>query len=96
MATTFTVPEVFGEDFDMTISEAIGNDHETLDAYADQIKSAKTLQEKTEWRNEFTWALARHAISEELTLYPSMEKYLGKEGIELADVDREQHMTVSI
>lgn len=95
MATTFTVPEAFGKDLDMTISEAIGNDHKTLDAYADQIKSASTLQEKTEWRNQFTWALARHAISEELTLYPSMEKYLGKEGVELADVDREQHMAVS-
>lgn len=39
--------------------------------------------------------MSKHAISEELTLYPSMEKYLGKEGVELADVDREQHMAVS-
>ena len=94
MATTSTVPEYFGKDIDMTISEAIGNDHKTLDAYADQLKSASTLQEQIEWRNQFTWALARHAISEEMTWYPAMEKHLGKEGIELADVDREQHMAV--
>lgn len=77
-----------------TISEAISNDHENLDVYADKIKSSTTLEEKTRWRNQFTWTLARHAISEELTVYPAMEKYLGQEGIDLTNVDREQHQAV--
>jgi len=78
-----------------TISEAISNDHANLDVYADKIKSSTTLSEKTEWRNQFTWTLARHAISEELTMYPAMEKHLGREGTDLTDVDRAQHQAVS-
>ena len=78
-----------------TISEAISADHGAIDVYAENIKTASTLQEKIEWRNQFTWALARHAVSEELTLYPIMEDKLGQKGKELADVDREQHMAVS-
>lgn len=83
------------DDEQRTISEAISADHGAIDVYAENIKTASTLQEKIEWRNQFTWALARHAVSEELTLYPVMEKKLGQEGKELADVDREQHMAVS-
>lgn len=79
-----------------TISEAIGADHGAIDLYAENIKNASTSQEKIEWRNQFTWALARHAVSEELTMYPVMEKKLGQKGKELADVDREQHMAVSL
>ncbi|KAL9063749.1 MAG: hypothetical protein Q9161_009299 [Pseudevernia consocians] len=77
-----------------TISEAIGADHGAIDLYAENIKTASTLQEKVQWRNQFTWALARHAVSEELTMYPVMEEKLGQKGKELADVDREQHMAV--
>ncbi|KAL8931885.1 MAG: hypothetical protein Q9216_007040 [Gyalolechia sp. 2 TL-2023] len=77
-----------------TISEAIGQDHQSLDLYASQIRSAATLEDKTKWRNQLTWALARHAISEELTMYPAMEKHLGEEGVQLTDKDREQHQAV--
>ncbi|KAL8663307.1 MAG: hypothetical protein Q9202_003943 [Teloschistes flavicans] len=77
-----------------TISEAIGNDHQALDQYADNIKSATTLEDKTKWRNQLTWALARHAISEELTMYPAMEQHLGEEGLQLTNTDREQHQAV--
>lgn len=78
-----------------TISDAIGNDHKIIDSYADKIRTSTTLDDKTKWRNQFTWALARHAISEELTVYPAMEKHMGQEGIELTDVDRQQHQAVS-
>lgn len=77
-----------------TISEAIGNDHKALDQYADNIKSAQSIEDKTKWRNQLTWALARHAISEELTMYPAMEKHLGEEGLQLTNTDREQHQAV--
>ena len=77
-----------------TISEALGKDHQTIDSYAEKIKTSTSLEAKTEWRNQFTWALARHAVSEELTVYPAMEKHMGQEGIELTNVDRQQHQAV--
>ncbi len=77
-----------------TISEVIGDDHKTIDSYADNIKTSMTLKAKIGWRNQFTWALARHAISEELTVYPAMEKHMGQEGIDLTNVDRQQHQAV--
>ncbi|KAL8823036.1 MAG: hypothetical protein Q9170_008380 [Blastenia crenularia] len=77
-----------------TISEAISADHKSLDLYADKIRSSTTLEDKIKWRNQLTWALARHAISEELTMYPAMEKHLGDEGLRLTNTDREQHQAV--
>ena len=77
-----------------TISEAIGADHHSFDVYVDNIKSATDDAEKVRWRNQLTWTLARHAISEELTLYPAMEKYLGDEGKKLTKMDKEQHQGV--
>ncbi|TKA68538.1 hypothetical protein B0A49_06711, partial [Cryomyces minteri] len=51
-----------------TISEALGNDHKYLDHCYEQIKAGADLETKTQWRNQLTWALARHAISDELTV----------------------------
>ena len=78
-----------------TISEAIGHDHKTIDSYAENIKTSESLEDKIKWRNQFTWALARHAVSEELAMYPAMEKHMGQEGLDLTNVDREQHQAVS-
>ncbi|KAK5015902.1 hypothetical protein LTR16_001365 [Cryomyces antarcticus] len=77
-----------------TISEALGNDHKYLDHCYEQIKAGTDLKTKTQWRNQLTWALARHAISEELTVYPAMEKHLGEEGLKLTNEDRAQHQAV--
>lgn len=77
-----------------TISDAIGTDHSSFDVYVENLKSAQDDAEKVRWRNQLTWTLARHAISEELTLYPAMEKYLGQEGVKLAKTDKEQHVGV--
>ncbi|KAI9699557.1 MAG: hypothetical protein M1820_007188 [Bogoriella megaspora] len=77
-----------------TISEAIGADHDSLDFYYENIKNALDDAAKVRWRNQLTWNLARHAISEELTLYPAMEKYLGDVGVQLSKTDKEQHLGV--
>jgi len=79
-----------------TISEAIGADHETFDIYYENIKNAKDDGAKVRWRNQLTWIVARHAISEELTMYPAMEKHLGEEGVRLSKTDKEQHMAASL
>ncbi len=77
-----------------TISEALGADHNYLDTLHDRIVAATALEDKTKWRNQLVWALARHAVSEELTVYPAMEKHLGQEGVELTNEDRAQHQAV--
>ena len=45
------------------------------------------------WRNQFTWELARHSVSEELLVYPKLEALVSN-GEYLADRDREEHLTV--
>lgn len=78
-----------------TISEAIGADHQYMDLCGEQLKNAKTHQEQINWRNQLTWTFARHAISEELTMYPAMERVLGAAGKEMTDTDLKQHQAVS-
>jgi hemerythrin superfamily protein len=73
----------------MLVSEAIGNDHQFLDTCYENIKSSTSTDDKIKWRNMLTWNLARHALSEELTVYPAMEKYLGEEGKALTKDDFE-------
>jgi len=80
----------------MRVSEAIGKDHQFLDVCYDNLKTSSSVEDKTKWRNQLVWNLARHAISEELTVYPAMEKYLGEEGKELTKVDFEQHQAVCL
>lgn len=78
-----------------TISEAISDDHASIDLYAENLRTATDDAEKVRWRNQLTWTLARHAISEELTLYPAMEHHLGEEGVRLTKTDKEQHQGAS-
>ena len=78
-----------------TIGEAIGEDHRLFDVYYDEIKATSDEGVQARWRNQLTWTIARHAISEELTMYPAMEKYLGEEGVRLAKTDKEEHAGVS-
>lgn len=77
-----------------TISEAVGADHQYMDLCFDTLRAAKSLDEQVRWRNQLTWTFARHAISEELTWYPEMEKLFGEKGVKMAETDREQHQAV--
>jgi len=43
------------------------------------------------WSRLFTWEVARHAVGEEIVVYPLMEKHLGEKGKKLADNDRLDH-----
>jgi len=75
------------------ISEAIASDHAELREAYRRIVEAKTHEEKVRWRNQFTWELARHLISEELVVYPAFEKHLS-DGKTRAEHDRSEHKTV--
>lgn len=43
------------------------------------------------WSRLFTWEIARHAVGEEIVVYPLMEKHLGEKGKKLADNDCLDH-----
>ncbi|KAK0119852.1 hypothetical protein ONS95_011282 [Cadophora gregata] len=78
----------------MLISQVISQDHRYLDECYDKLKVASTTEDKVKWRNLLVWNLARHAISEELTVYPALEQHLGDRGKELTRIDRAQHQAV--
>jgi hypothetical protein len=77
-----------------TISEAIIKDHRELEQYYNEVVNSSDHDHQARFGNQFTWELARHSIGEELVVYPAFEKYLGKEGKEKADKDREEHHKV--
>ncbi|KAJ8124553.1 hypothetical protein O1611_g9085 [Lasiodiplodia mahajangana] len=76
------------------ISEAIKDDHREIEQAYKNIINAQTSDEKIRWRNQFTWELARHSIGEELVVYPQFESLLPN-GKEMADKDRQAHLSVS-
>ncbi|BFZ62787.1 hypothetical protein YB2330_003897 [Saitoella coloradoensis] len=77
--------------------KAIQHDHVELAEYYNNYKkmsSAFRPDEAQKWANQFIWELARHAIGEELVVYPAFEKHLGAQGKEMADRDRQQHLGI--
>lgn len=74
-----------------TISDAVGDDHRQLRAYYHKLVGELDADTKERYKNQFSWLLAKHAVSEELVLYPAYEKYLGAFGRQAADRDRESH-----
>ena len=62
--------------------------------YHDQYKRARErgdVDAQARWARQLTWEIARHAVGEEIVVYPLMEKHLGDKGRELADHDRREH-----
>ncbi|KAI0090652.1 hypothetical protein BDY19DRAFT_887395 [Irpex rosettiformis] len=80
-----------------TLFQAVKEDHEEMYEYHDQYKRALErgdVDAQTRWYNQLRWEIARHAVGEEIVVYPLMEKYLGEKGKKLADHDREEHQSV--
>ena len=59
--------------------------------YDNYQKSAGDLDKQERWARQLIWEVARHAVGEEIVVYPLMEKHLGEEGLRLANEDRSQH-----
>lgn len=62
--------------------------------YHDQYKRAwdrSDIDAQARWARQLTWEIARHAVGEEIVVYPLMEQHLGEQGKKLADHDREEH-----
>lgn len=62
--------------------------YEYYDKYQQAAGNADT-QER--WARQLIWEVARHAVGEEIIVYPLMEKHLGQQGMALANHDREEH-----
>lgn len=61
--------------------------------YHEQFNKAKgDLDAQTRWARQLTWEIARHAVGEEIVVYPLMEKHLGQHGLDLANQDRKEHL----
>lgn len=63
--------------------------------YHEQYERAQhrgDVDAQARWVRQLTWEVARHAVGEEIVVYPLMEKYLGDKGKQLADHDREDHL----
>jgi hemerythrin superfamily protein len=80
----------------LTITEAIRKDHRELADCYHNIMNAPDNDSATRWQNQFTWALSRHLVAEELVVHPVFEKILGEKGTIIADKDRSDHHNVSI
>jgi hemerythrin superfamily protein len=76
-----------------SISNTIKHDHVTLRNGYNKIPGTNDLDERRRWQNQFTWDLARHAVGEELIVYPALETVLA-DGKRVANRDREEHQTV--
>lgn len=71
-------------------SISIAQMYDYYDKYVEAgSRSDKDAQER--WSRQLIWEVARHAVGEEIVVYPLMEKHLGQRGLELADEDRAQH-----
>ena len=76
------------------IISKIKHDHEELEEYFSNYKEAHRCgnhEEAGKWFNQFVWEISRHAVSEELVLYPLMALQ-GQCGRELADISRKDHL----
>ncbi|KAI1263993.1 hypothetical protein F5Y18DRAFT_93137 [Xylariaceae sp. FL1019] len=77
-----------------TVSDAVTKDHRELKDYYNEVVSSDDPDHKQRYGNQFVWELARHAVGEELVIYPAFEDYLGAKGKEMAEEDRAEHRRV--
>ncbi|KAF8066626.1 hypothetical protein FPV67DRAFT_1417438 [Lyophyllum atratum] len=75
--------------------DAIKEDHrEMCDYYKAYVESSGDRDAQERWARLLTWEIVRHAIGEEIVVYPLIESCLGELGAELTDQDRESHQFV--
>lgn len=77
------------------ISEAIKDDHRRLESYYNIIVNSEDEDEQTRFQNQFTWELARHAVAEELVVFPALENVRSDSKGNIDD-DRREHSAVRI
>ncbi|TFK65281.1 hypothetical protein BDN72DRAFT_206502 [Pluteus cervinus] len=80
-----------------TLSDAIKHDHkEIFTSYDHYMKSSADHDAQVRWAHQLVWAAARHTVGEEIIVYPLFERFLGKEGAQMADQDRAEHHYIKV
>ncbi|KAL2021725.1 hypothetical protein VTK56DRAFT_6668 [Thermocarpiscus australiensis] len=74
-----------------TISATIIDDHRELEQCYNEVINSTDQDRQQRYGNQFTWELARHAVGEELVLYPAFGKHMGSAGDQMAETDRRDH-----
>lgn len=62
----------------MSLITRIQKDHEQITNFYqeyEKFRAALSWDEATRWYNQFAWEVARHSASEEVVVYPFMEKH---------------------
>jgi hypothetical protein len=62
----------------MSIITRIQKDHDEIKRYYQEYEKFRATgdwKEATKWYNQLAWGIAQHAATEELVLYPFMEKH---------------------
>jgi len=80
-----------------TLTEAIKEDHQEMYEYYGEYTlahKANDVDAQKRWARQLTWEVARHAVGEEIVVYPLMEKHMGEKGLKLTDHDRSEHQHV--
>ncbi|KAL3464553.1 hypothetical protein BJX64DRAFT_298364 [Aspergillus heterothallicus] len=77
----------------LRVSETIKQDHRALEACYNRIIGSTNRDEQIRFQNLFVWELARHAVAEELVVYPAFEKHI-QGGAAMAQKDRDEHQKV--
>jgi hemerythrin-like domain-containing protein len=75
------------------IIDKVKQDHKEMEeAYSNYKKFHKqgNEEEAGKWFNQFVWEISRHAVTEELVLYPLIASQ-GDKGQKLADQSRDEH-----
>lgn len=75
------------------ILNALSHDHRELESHSRHILTSTDPDEQNRYQNQFTWELARHAIGEELVVYPAIAKHVN-DGQRIADKDRAEHQSI--
>jgi len=78
-----------------TLLQAVTEDHQEIYTYYNEyLGNAHDSEAQGRWARQLTWELTRHAVGEEIIIFPLMEKHLGDQGKKLADEDRKDHQYI--
>ena len=72
------------------VIDEILEDHRELEEYYGKFKAAQSVDEAHKYFHQFVWENSRHAVSEEIVVYPMMEA-VGERGKKLVEESLEGH-----
>ncbi len=78
---------------DRPIEELIIEDHNECKALLNKYRESSNREEALKWYHQFVWEVSRHAIAEELVLYPIIREKVTNGNV-MADIAIDQHRQI--